>query len=87
MQRMSVQLDAATQSFYTEKRMDRDREDADRYDDRLDRDEADKDAARERRDKKKSHLEDESPGARLHFGSAGSGGAEFEQIPDKDEEP
>jgi hypothetical protein len=67
--------------------MDRDRNDADRHDDRLDRDEADKDAVREHRDKKKSRSEDESPGARLHFGSAGSGGAEFEKIPEAEEEP
>jgi hypothetical protein len=67
--------------------MDRDRKDGERHDDRLDRDEAAKDAARERHDKAKSHAEDESPGARLHFGSAGSGGAEYEQIPETDEEP
>jgi hypothetical protein len=60
--------------------------DRDRDDDRLDRDEAENDATRDRdRDRKKSRLEEKSPGAKLHFGSAGSGGAEFEQIPGEEE--
>lgn len=64
--------------------------DRDRDDDRLDRDDVENDATRDRdrdRDRKKSDLEEKSPGAKLHFGSAGSGGAEYEQIPGEDEEP
>jgi hypothetical protein len=64
--------------------MARDNDDANRSKDELDRQATNRtDRDRDDRQAAQRPAGDESPGSKLHFGSAGSGGAEFEPIPDK----